>query len=463
MASVRDARVVTVLETGVGKLPLTPEDFFVLSRVDGVATADEVIASTGLGRAEAEEILRRLVDLGAVGMRETNARGTPSSRGGSLPGSRSGLRQSAQQRRLRMLRAQMDGARGSASSNERSPAPPTPVVDETPAPGSAADYPMVAADDARLEPSCALPVDTQRNTLALMDRLGDLDPFALLGITPVDDRKLVQRAYHFASRRFHPDRYFGRELGGFAPRLTSLFEAISEAYDSLLDNKRRATLVAAAVECENVKRAAATVRAGASATNLARPASEPGGGTVVQSREARATEHYERGVAERDGKRPGAAASLFRLAMELDPANSAYQTAWRSSLDEARQIRAARSFAAARRHVEVGQLAEAAHFFLDAAEADPTPVHLAEAAAALDQSDPHRARELAMRALDVMAKASGSKATSAGDRGRVHLCCAIAFLGGGQVHTARQQAQLAAELVVDDPRLEVLLNSPKLT
>lgn len=461
MASVRDSRVLTVLEADVGSLPLTPEDFYVLSRVDGKATADEVIAATGLGRVQAEAILRRLLELGAVGTTRPGA--NPTANNGLSSGARAidsrtaALRENAQARRMRTLRAQMAGSRTVSPSTRGATASTEPSRHDVgaPEPGAPIDPPHVAVDDPRIELDIALSVDVQRHALALIDGVGQADPFTLLGITPIDDRKAVQRAYHATSRLFHPDRYFGKSLGGFAPRLSSLFEAITEAYESLLDDKRRGDLVEAVIRSQQPPPPSAST---STASRAAVAATD-----VVDERDARrrrAREQFERGNVERQAGRPGAAASLFRLAMELDSDDESYKQAWKTCLDEARRIRGARSFAVALRHVEIGQLAEAAHFFLDAAEADPSPVYLAEAAAAVADNEPHRARELALRALDALGKAPD---LALPDKGRVHMCTAIAFLGGGQVHTARQQAQLASELIADDPRLCALLNSPKLT
>ncbi|TPV92293.1 MAG: hypothetical protein B7733_26615 [Myxococcales bacterium FL481] len=451
----RDSRVLAVVHHDVGSLPLRPQDFFVLSRIDGETTAEDVIAATGLARVEAEAILARLEQIGAVACRGTGP--SPARRGPSSPvadrphaSESARLRESAQIRRMRMLRAQM--AVGRAVEVVREPEPVEVVA------GAEVEPRLAEADDRRIEPGIALPVEIQRHALALLDDLGRIDPFALLGITPIDERKSVQRAYHAASRRFHPDRYYGKPLGSFVPRLTTLFEAMTEAYESLLDDRRRADLVAALRRRRSVPRQLDSGVRRAPSPPAEAAASR--GGEDAKLALARAREQYARGQVERDAGRPGAAASLFRLALELDPDNQSYRRCWKSCLEEARRQRASRSFAAAQRHLEIGQAAEAAHFLLDAAEADPTPIHLAEAAAAVAETEPHRARELAMRALDAQARSSD---IAPADRGRVHMCSAIAFLGGGQVHTARQQARLAAELIADDPRLCAFLNSSKLS
>ena len=54
------------------------------------------------------------------------------------------------------------------------------------------------------------------------------------------DVKAVKRAYFKLSKEFHPDRYFGRELGDYRDKLTKIFQAIKAAFELLSDKDRRA-------------------------------------------------------------------------------------------------------------------------------------------------------------------------------------------------------------------------------
>ena len=64
--------------------------------------------------------------------------------------------------------------------------------------------------------------------------------FELLGIDADADKKSVKRAYFRLSREFHPDRYYGKELGSFGPWLEAIFQAVNDAFKVLGDNKKRA-------------------------------------------------------------------------------------------------------------------------------------------------------------------------------------------------------------------------------
>ena len=45
--------------------------------------------------------------------------------------------------------------------------------------------------------------------------------------------KTLKRAYFKLSKDIHPDRFYGRSLGSFAERLSTVFEALNRAYERL--------------------------------------------------------------------------------------------------------------------------------------------------------------------------------------------------------------------------------------
>jgi hypothetical protein len=95
----------------------------------------------------------------------------------------------------------------------------------------------------------------------------------------------------------------------------------------------------------------------------------------------------------------------------------------------------------------MGHAADAARLFTEAAEAEPSLRNLTEAAAALADTAPQRARELALAALESLL-ASQSQGAKIDDKtaARTHLACARAFLAAGQLHSAREQAERAHAL-----------------
>src|SRR5260370_802817 len=61
------------------------------------------------------------------------------------------------------------------------------------------------------------------------------DAFQLLEVPRGADDKAVKRAYFRLSKEFHPDRYYGKELGDYRLKLSKIFLAIKEAFELLSD------------------------------------------------------------------------------------------------------------------------------------------------------------------------------------------------------------------------------------
>lgn len=80
---------------------------------------------------------------------------------------------------------------------------------------------------------------------ATLDRLAALadrnDYYALLGVGRSANRKQIQTAYYDLSRLWHPDRFFRKEIGDYAPKIENVFVAITEAYRILGSEAQRST------------------------------------------------------------------------------------------------------------------------------------------------------------------------------------------------------------------------------
>ena len=65
------------------------------------------------------------------------------------------------------------------------------------------------------------------------------DYFALLGVPRDIDKRSLKRAYFKLSKKFHPDRYYNRNTGPFGPWLGDVFDAISNAFQTLKSDRAR--------------------------------------------------------------------------------------------------------------------------------------------------------------------------------------------------------------------------------
>jgi hypothetical protein len=105
-------------------------------------------------------------------------------------------------------------------------APPPPSLDEP-----------TAEERAALAEACELGAPERTLILAMQRRLRVGDPWLLLGVAKGSDKKALKRSYFKLSKDFHPDRYYGKQLGSFAARLSEVFEAIAHAYAELTEDR----------------------------------------------------------------------------------------------------------------------------------------------------------------------------------------------------------------------------------
>jgi tetratricopeptide (TPR) repeat protein len=178
------------LKAGVG-----PEEYFLLSRIDGKQTLRDVMLATGLPVERAVAIVERLRSIGAL----------------LLPG-------------------------------ETSAPPPAAIPPPSKARGTAeldVSLPDPTPDELSALSEANILKDAERRRILAMARLvGRRDPWALLGVPQGSNHQALKRSYFKLSKEIHPDRYYGRQLGSFGERLSMVFEAVARAYERLTSPER---------------------------------------------------------------------------------------------------------------------------------------------------------------------------------------------------------------------------------
>ncbi len=179
------------------KLAIGPEEAFVLSRIDGNSSLQDIINATGLSPDRVQRALLRLVELGAIRYASSVA---PMSAQISRP-----IPQS------RELSRQFENGSQAASGVH-----------------SALTY-----DAAELEGD--FDIDRAKRQF-ILDRFYLLDTsnhYEVLGVPSDADRKAIKSAYYELVASIHPDKYFGKNLGHFRQKLEQCFARLTEAYEAL--------------------------------------------------------------------------------------------------------------------------------------------------------------------------------------------------------------------------------------
>jgi hypothetical protein len=213
-------------------LKLTTTEAFVLSRIDGRASYDDVCRISSLGRDETLAILRKLkseeIILGPGELPRVKA----------PPPKRSPLRSTTTDHTPRtpapvlvteeMLRKAQEKAGGGSGENK----PEAPSVLERLDDGQPVDpSDLVEGKD--------LSDETKRRIIRLHRKLRKLEPHELLGVPKDADAAAVKHAFSSASKELHPDRYYGKDLGSFKEKLAMIFARITEAMQQI-ERARRA-------------------------------------------------------------------------------------------------------------------------------------------------------------------------------------------------------------------------------
>ena len=179
---------------------LTPVEGFVLSRVDGTLSYEEICLISGIGNEPTLAILRRL-------------------------------------RRDRLILGPSDPV-----------PPPSPPPSLTPVAGVPITHPPPPSDrrsllerlddnspvtSSELDTAPDLPDELKARIIRLHRRLKKLGPHEMLGLEKDAARAEIKRAYYAASKELHPDRYFGKDLGPFREKLGDIFARLTESFQKL--------------------------------------------------------------------------------------------------------------------------------------------------------------------------------------------------------------------------------------
>jgi tetratricopeptide (TPR) repeat protein len=247
------------------RLPLGAREAFFLSQIDGHVSVEEIAEVVGVELDDALSLSEKLIDLGAATVLEPRARPVEArgkAGGGALiergdsRGSRVDPRAESVSIRPQSLgrqRSLRPGApvdrrslRPAAPTTERRslrPAktpPPQPV--QRPEARRSRKSIRTQAAAAGAQEKAGKPVDDE--TLAMIAafeaKLDTLDHYGLFELERDAEKKAIKRAYFRLAATFHPDRFFGKQLGSTRTSVERIFERLTAAHDTLTNAATRA-------------------------------------------------------------------------------------------------------------------------------------------------------------------------------------------------------------------------------
>lgn len=197
-----------------------------------------------------------------------------------------------------------------------------------------------------------LPEAFRREVLVRQAIEENINPFDLLECAINATPTQIQSKYHELSRKFHPDRFFRKEMGDYNKALNKVFTALQKAYDKIKHPFDREAVIKK-IRLEERKK-----------TNT--PSTSPAGKNPSQQKlppelekVGKAEHHYKLGCEARDQKRYLEAANHFVMASQLNPNKSEYDKAHRAIAPFIAREKAHHLFDEATRAIEVGMYEDA--------------------------------------------------------------------------------------------------------
>ena len=258
--------------------------------------------------------------------------------------------------------------------------------------------------EAALAEAVELPLDRKREILAREAALGQ-DHYAVLGLKPGATKQEVSAAYHEASRVFHPDRYFGKQLGSYQGRLERVFRRLAEAHATLVDDAKRDAYLKANPRLRVAAAAAGPVRPATSEEEAARAAERRSRlarhpylarGAQAKTLVEEARSQLKSGATER-------ALGLLHRAQQLDPRAKASASVRGEAEKQKNAERAKAELTRAKELAAAGDAQGALAGYREVLSLEPSSHEAALAAAQLlfRSGAPAEARSFAQKAVDL--------------------------------------------------------------
>jgi curved DNA-binding protein CbpA len=299
-------------------------------------------------------------------------------------------------------------------------------------------YPGFIFNPFDLREECDLEVEARKDVLFFEAMLDRWNYFELLEVDTGADAVAVKAAYFEKSKRFHPDRYFRKNLASFKKRMEIIFKALTEAYETLADPARREAYC---------KEKGIEVAAAAPAPTAASPQAYRQEARLRRNpmldRLKKAKEYFQSGKAAFDAGDFNQAATLLQTASMMDPGNAEFRELL-GKVDTLVADQRADQWAKRALFAEsVGRIEETVSLYHEAAKANPAnPLYQAKIAELLliNNARLHEAREAAQEAVRL-----------APENGEYHQLLADVYSEVGLTLNAQREYALAQTLPGSNP------------
>lgn len=280
-------------------------------------------------------------------------------------------------------------------------------------------------------PGAGAPTETVELSSEFQDELRDLaralpglNYYELLGVEKDADDAAIRSAFFERSKRFHPDRYFNKQIGPYGPLLTEIYKRVVAANDILRDpglrksydrllaeggprHKRRAPMDSSAPPPDCRSRSQHKPRAPSlrdrQGLRSRQDMLQGLEGRLKKSR-SKAKEHFAQAIVHKEAGQWERAATMLKRALAFDPRDQRIHDELAEVIIEANATRAEEALSRGRAMLKRGEHEAAAEMLAEASQLRPTDVELAVSVAELLLQEDGKlklAQEFAERAVSL--------------------------------------------------------------
>jgi curved DNA-binding protein CbpA len=234
----------------------------------------------------------------------------------------------------------------------------------------------MAFDPFELGEEVALDEDTKKKILYYHKTMNDQTHYRMLQVERRAEAKEIKRAYFRVSREFHPDSYFRKNLGSYKQKIEAIFKRISRAYE-VLGNEQKRQAYDGTLPYESTPEEIEDRRNVAERRERDRALKKERRQRLLRRspvvlRKRKALKHYEDAQSYVEQNEYTKAANSIRLALTLDPKNEIFERLLDEVAPRANEIRAESEFRRGRVEESMGRIEEAISAYLRAFEASPS-------------------------------------------------------------------------------------------
>jgi len=205
---------------------ITPDEGFLLSRLDGRSSVDVLCSSSGLGKQKTMDLLKSLNEKGVVAFKGEKSE-----------------EETGKEEKKEETKAEKAGRSEEKARQEKSEGKKEEVKEEeqeVSSPGTT----FAAYDLPDLIKLLRKKIPRGEDVLPIVDsifvHMEGLSYYELLGIPRDSDKKAIRKAYFIRSKSFHPDKFYRQVDKEFKRKLQEIFKQINKGYRTLSDDETRA-------------------------------------------------------------------------------------------------------------------------------------------------------------------------------------------------------------------------------